>query len=241
MKRLSHLVLASVAASTLAACDTVSRFSGYGGTQPAVTVAQPVTPQPVRPLPQGDDVLAPEPVAPVRRQTLAAPGSDASGAGLPPLSDDDTGPLVAPGAATPPPLPGATRPVAGGTLEPPPGTPPRQVATLTPPKAPQVNTPRPPAPTPAPTSSRVVGAWNVSEQNGTSCRLNLSSAPFVDLSRASTSGCGPALARVNAWRLEGGEVVLYETGGSVAARLRGGGGSYNGAAVKTGAPVSINR
>jgi hypothetical protein len=240
MKRFSNFALAAMAASTLAACDTVSRFSGYGGTQPAVTVAQPVTPQTVRPVAPADDGLAADPVAPVRRQTLAAPGTTnpTDTPGLPPLEDDATGPLVAPGASTPPPLPGAPRPVAGGTLQP---APPQQVATLTPPRAPQVNTPRPPAPTPAPTSSRVVGAWKVAEQNGTSCKLNLSSAPFVDLSRASTSGCSPALARVNAWRLENGEVVLYETGGSVAARLRGGGGNYNGAAVKTGAPVTISR
>jgi Protease inhibitor Inh len=204
-----------------------------------VTVAQPLVTAPGRtvrePLPESPDLTAPDPVAPVQRQALGAPGAD----GLPPVDDDLDGNLVAPGAATAPPLPGAAQPVAGGSLQP--VAPNGQLATLTPPRAPQVQTARPPAPAAPPSSSRVVGSWKVAEQNGTNCKLNLSSAPFVDLSRASTSGCSPSLARVNAWRLEGSEVVLYETGGSVAARLRGGGGSFNGAAVKTGAPISINR
>ncbi len=232
--RIFSLVLLAGAAPLLGACDTISRFGGGG--QPApVAIGQPMPP-----VDAADDTLA-APVDPASRRPLPGPtnpGMEPSVDTGEQLGSDE--PLTAPGAAAP------GDDLAPGTPAISPGGP--QVAGLpddgVPPVEPPgttVATPRPPAPAAPTTTSRVVGSWKVSEQNGTSCRLALSSAPFVDLSRASTSGCSPALARVNAWKLDNGEIVLFETGGAVAARLRGGGGSFNGAAVKTGAPVSISR
>ena len=49
--------------------------------------------------------------------------------------------------------------------------------------------------------------------------------PALDLYRASASGCANQdLSRVNAWDYRDGEVYLYQTGGAVAARLRGSSG-----------------
>jgi hypothetical protein len=212
-------------APLLGACEGLSRF---GGSSPAAIA---VAPSATRPAPIDEPIAAPVPQA--TRRPLAAPGAPTTP--RTPLPGDEDGPLVAPGAATAddlsPAAPGVTPPLAPR---------PPQVAVANP-TAPAVATPRPPQPAVPPSASRVVGGWSVAEQNGTSCKLNLSSAPFVDLSRASTSGCSPALSRVNSWKLDGGEIVLYQSGGEVAARLRGSGSNFSGAAVKTGAPVRISR
>jgi hypothetical protein len=46
---------------------------------------------------------------------------------------------------------------------------------------------------------------------------------------------------VNAWDYRDGEVYLYQTGGSVAARLRGSSSSLSGVLAKSGAPLSLGR
>ncbi|HJW80029.1 MAG TPA: AprI/Inh family metalloprotease inhibitor, partial [Beijerinckiaceae bacterium] len=80
----------------------------------------------------------------------------------------------------------------------------------------------------APSRSSVVGSWNAREASG-SCRVQLSSAPALDLYRASASGCANRdLARVSAWDFRDGEVYLYQPGGAVAARLRPAAGSLDG-------------
>ena len=66
-------------------------------------------------------------------------------------------------------------------------------------------------------------------------------APALDLYRASASGCSGDLARVNAWDYRDGEVYLYQSGGTVAARLRGGGGGLSGVIAKSGAPLTLAR
>jgi hypothetical protein len=228
MQRSRSLIILAGLLPVLGACDSLSRFGGGGAAPSPVAIAQPDV------LQGGDSPLA-APVPSATRKALPAPSNPTTD---PVAGVDDTGPLVAPGAAAP------DDTLSPGTPSVEPGG--QQLAGLpadpsVPGGQPTVATPRPPQPATPPSSSRVVGGWKVAEQNGTACKLNLSSAPFVDLSRASTSGCGPALARVNAWKLDSGEIVLFETGGAVAARLRGGGGSYSGAAVKTGAPVTINR
>jgi hypothetical protein len=215
----------ALAIPALAACDSASRFTGIG--------QQPARPAAITPLPPP---VSPSPVAPVATRPLPPPGGEQRPA---PIDDFiDEGPTTAPGLspnapgdlAQRPALPdGPVSPDAVDGLAPPDGATRRPEPT------------QPPQPAAAPTTSRVVGGWRLAEQSGSSCRLTLSSAPFVDLSRASTSGCSPALAKVNAWKLENDEIVLFETGGSVAARLRQGGGGFNGAAVKTGAPISIAR
>lgn len=101
-----------------------------------------------------------------------------------------------------------------------------------------------PAPTPAapPSRTAMVGNWTARDASGGTCRVQLSSSPALDLYRASASGCSNQdLARVNAWDYRNGEVYLYQTGGSVAARLRGSSGSLTGVLAKSGAPLSMAR
>ena len=100
----------------------------------------------------------------------------------------------------------------------------------------------PPASAPAPASrTSMVGSWTAQVPGG-ACRVQLSSAPALDLYRASVASCSNQdLSRVNAWDYREGEVYLYQSGGAVAARLRGSSGSLNGALMKSGAPLSLTR
>jgi hypothetical protein len=92
----------------------------------------------------------------------------------------------------------------------------------------------------APSRSAFFGAWTAREAAGTSCRIQLSSAPALDLYRAAAAGCANKdLAAVTAWDYRDGEVYLYQRGGAVAARLRASGGSLDGVIAKSGAPVAL--
>jgi hypothetical protein len=148
-----------------------------------------------------------------------------------PLPEPDPVEAVPSGPVTAEPLP----PVAGGPIATGPvmsgGT---DVAALPPAAAPA------PAPSPAGRSS-LVGGWTASTGTGASCRVQLSSSPALDLYRASASGCGGDLGRINAWDYRDGEVYLYQQGGTVAARLRGGSGSLSGVIAKSGAPLTLAR
>ncbi len=100
------------------------------------------------------------------------------------------------------------------------------------------------APAPAPPASRtsMIGNWSVRDASGASCRVSLSSSPALDLYRASASGCSNQdLSRINAWDYRDGEVYLYQTGGAVAARLRGSSSALSGVLAKSGAPLSLSR
>ncbi|TXN58706.1 AprI/Inh family metalloprotease inhibitor, partial [Methylobacterium sp. WL2] len=103
----------------------------------------------------------------------------------------------------------------------------------------------PPAPPPpVVTSGRasVVGSWDARDATGGNCKVTLSSAPALDLYKASASGCpNKDLARVSAWDFRDGEVYLYQPGGTVAARLRQGGGALEGALTKSGASLALAR
>jgi hypothetical protein len=81
------------------------------------------------------------------------------------------------------------------------------------------------------------------ESAGNRCRITLSSAPKLDLYGAGTNGCkATELQRVNAWELSGSEVILYESGGAVVARLRqSGDGGFAGVSTRSGAPVSMSK
>lgn len=88
----------------------------------------------------------------------------------------------------------------------------------------------------------MVGNWSARDASGKSCRIQLSSTPALDLYRASASGCSNQdLSKVNAWDFRDGEVYLYQTGGSVAARLRGSSSGLSGVLAKSGAPLSLSR
>lgn len=157
-------------------------------------------------------VLTPEPVPAVPSGPIeAAPLAPIEGQPLPPVA----GAPMAPGMTTPP----------AGT----------DVAGLPPPAA---------APAPAAPASRtaMVGSWTARDASGGSCRIQLSSSPALDLYRASASGCSNQdLSKINAWDYRDGEVYLYQTGGSVAARLRGSSSSLSGVLAKSGAPLTLGR
>lgn len=159
-------------------------------------------------------IVTPDPVEAVPSAPVeAAPLAPIEGQPLPPVA----GAPMAPGMTTPP---------ASGT----------DVAALPPAAA--------PAPAPAAPSSRtaMVGNWTVRDASGASCRVQLSSSPALDLYKASASGCSNQdLSKVNAWDYRDGEVYLYQTGGSVAARLRGSSASLSGVIAKSGAPLSLSR
>jgi hypothetical protein len=90
--------------------------------------------------------------------------------------------------------------------------------------------------------SAAVGAWMARDAAGGSCRVQLSSAPALDLYKATASGCSNKdLARVTAWDFRDGEVYLYQPGGAVAARLRSSSGSLQGVLAKSGAPLTLSR
>ncbi|MBB3016998.1 hypothetical protein FHR70_000038 [Microvirga lupini] len=153
----------------------------------------------------------------------------------PPVEAVPSGPIE---AAPLPPVAGAPLPTdpmappAGGT----------DIAGLPPaPPPPTVAAPAPAA-APAPSSrTAMVGNWSA-QTSGGSCRIQLSSSPSLDLYRATASGCSNQdLSRVNAWDYRDGEVYLYQTGGAVAARLRGSSGSLSGVLAKSGAPLSLSR
>lgn len=151
-------------------------------------------------------------------------------------------------ASLPPPVyPGSTGPVAADA--PPPSGGNVTVSELPPPASGSGSTPapqqpdrivetRPSAPR-ASSGSSLVGTWNAKDGTGASCRMTLSSAPALDLNKASASGCANRdLARVNAWKQDGGEIYLYAAG-TVVARLPA--GSMNGVITRSGAPVSLSR
>jgi hypothetical protein len=105
-----------------------------------------------------------------------------------------------------------------------------------------VTPPPPPPPVVATGRSSVVGSWNAKDATGGSCKVSLSSAPALDLYKASAAGCpNKDLAKVTAWDYRDGEVYLYQAGGTVAARLRQGGSALDGALTKSGASLALVR
>lgn len=163
--------------------------------------------------------------APMPDPVEAVPSGPVESAPLAPIE----GQALPPIAGAPAPLGPGLTPSAGGT----------DLAGL-PPAPPPVTAPVAPA---APASrTAVVGNWSVRDASGNSCRIQLSSSPALDLYRASASGCSNQdLSKVNAWDFRDGEVYLYQTGGSVAARLRGSPSALSGVLAKSGAPLSLSR
>jgi hypothetical protein len=217
----------------LAGCESSGRFTDFGGGRQAV--APPPPPpraQTFTPAPTGRVDSTPLPPvgggANPNLPQLPPPGPGGVGAspGLPPIGSsvpiDPEPPVRAPRPSPPPVSEPATPPA-----------PPPQVAAR-PDPAPQASG--------APTRTSVTGNWRAREASGSNCRVTLSSTPTLDLYKASTSGCqSRELQRVSAWELRGDEVYLYEQGGGVAARLKQAGGSFEGTAAKTGAPVSLSK
>lgn len=209
----------------LTACAGSQRFTGPvgGGTaygQPSLPSVPPVTSEPVISEP-----LPPPGGYPVTAAPPGAPGASP----LPPPQQQDTffnpqaGAQASQPAAPAAPADGGVPPLRGSG---------GQVATL------GAGTPTPARPS----RDSVVGNWTAKEATGGSCRVQLSSAPALDLYRANASGCSNRdLQRITAWDYRDGEVYLYQQGGSVVARLRTGAGGMEGAITKSGAGLSLSR
>ena len=195
-----------------------------------------------RPVPSTIPALAAILVLPAALGACASGRFDGPGArtSRPQVALDQTVPSVPSGAVTraphaPPPGVAEAPPPPGGA-----GVGAGVVAA-----APPIVVEPPPAPPPPPVvatgRSAVVGAWTATDASG-SCRVSLSSAPALDLYKATTSGCGNRdLSKVSAWDFRDGEVYLYQPGGTVTARLRQAGGSLDGALSKSGATLSLAR
>ena len=227
MTALKFLAL-TLAGLTLAACETSQRFSGapFGGSgrfnppraaAPERVIAAPA-PQ-VESAPLGAPVInTPPAIDPLSPQ---AQGSVI----IPPSSQPEARPPVDQRAAdsgVPPEL--RARPPAGG----------QQTASLP---------DQSPAPAAQPTRTGVTGNWTLTEGAGGKCRLLLSSAPVLDLSKASSNGCqSREMQRISSWELRGNDIYLYESGGAVAGRLQQAGqGRFSGASAKSGAPITLSK
>lgn len=152
-------------------------------------------------------------------------------------------PGVAPAEPTVSSIPSGS--VTAEPLAPPPGGGRPQAAEVMPgaPQPTEVLGTNPGAGPPAGSSrSSAIGGWTAREASGSTCRVNLSSTPSLDLYRANAAGCANKdLARITAWDFKEGEVYLYQPGGAVAARLRAGDGGLNGVLSKSGAPLALTR
>lgn len=210
----------------LTACAGSQRFTGPvgGGTaygQPSLAPVPAVPSEPVISEP-----LPPPGGYPVTSAPPGAPGAST----LPPPQQQD--PFYNPQAGAQPSQQAAPATPADGGVPPLRGSG-GQVATLGAGAAPAA---------PRQTRDSVVGSWTAKEATGGSCRVQLSSAPALDLYRANASGCSNRdLQRITAWDYRDGEVYLYQQGGSVVARLRTGAGGMEGAITKSGAGLSLSR
>jgi hypothetical protein len=142
-----------------------------------------------------------------------------------------------------PPLggPGAVGPMGAGPLPGEIAAPSNQIASLPPAAQPVSPSAAPPVAAPSGRSS-LVGNWTAKDASGASCRVQLSSAPALDLYRASAPSCSNKdLSKITAWDYRDGEIYLYQSGGAVAARLRGAGGSLDGVMSKSGAPLTLSK
>lgn len=241
----ARVALALPVLLSVAACESSSRLGSMlpgsgGGYAPPPRVSQRAAPAPLTPAPIGDVQTSDLSGGSVASSSLPPPSSSPSPSMLP-----RSGGLSAPGnfgssgaPIDPPPAPSVPSSPSSPTYYPAGSGPAGAAPSGANPTPPRVAT----APSAPASRTSVVGNWSVSEAQGSSCRITLSSAPKLDLYGAGTSGCQTKeLQRVNAWELSGSELLLYEPGGGVVARLRQGGSGYAGATARTGAPVSLSK
>lgn len=209
-------VLTAVSLSLLAAGCSSARFGPAPA--PMAAVAAPRGPAVVYNDPATAPLAPAAPAAPIRSEPLAPIGGTAA---APPAGSTMTGP-------------GAGAVAAGGQVIDPsynPSSSPGPVARLEEPK-------------PAVPAGRLaaVGSWRAKDATGGTCRVQLSSAPALDLYKASASGCANKdLSRLTAWDNRDGEIYLYQAGGTVLARLRPGGSGYEGMLTKSSASLSLSK
>ena len=228
---ITRIFVLALAGLSLAGCETSQRFGGPGfgsarlgppprAAGPDRVIAAPA-PQ-VETAPLGSPIInTPPPIDPL--SPGAGAGLTVPAAPFPAQAQPSPADLRAADAGVPPEL--RQRPPSG-----------QQTASLPPPSS-------APSPASAPTRSGVTGNWTLTEGAGGKCRVLLSSAPVLDLSKASSTGCGSReMQRISAWELRGSDIYLYEPGGAVAGRLQQSGqGRFAGAAAKTGAPITLSK
>jgi hypothetical protein len=94
---------------------------------------------------------------------------------------------------------------------------------------------------PAARFTSLTGAWKIQENGSNSCRLQLSSVSTLDLYKASSTRCTSAtLQDVNAWNVEGGDLVLFSRG-RIVSRLRGGNSTFFGTLEGSGTAIRLTR
>jgi hypothetical protein len=88
----------------------------------------------------------------------------------------------------------------------------------------------------------VMGGWTAQDSTGARCKVQLSSSPAIDLYKASSSGCSnKELSKITAWNQQDGEIYLYQSGGTIAARLRPSDSGYEGVMTKSSAALRLSR
>jgi Protease inhibitor Inh len=225
-----HRILLLTLALSLAGCEGASRFGDFS--RPSASAAT----QPLPPPRQ--QTFTPAPTSRVESSSLpplrpATPGAQAGVSPQPGLPPAGSSVPIDPPAEQPVSPPSEQRPIERVAPPPPAQERPAQTAAR-PEPAPRQESP--------PTRTSVTGNWSAREASGGACKVTLSTTPTLDLYKASSAGCKTReMQRVTAWELRGEEIYLYETGGSVAARLRKNGSNYEGASAKTGAPITMSK
>lgn len=89
-------------------------------------------------------------------------------------------------------------------------------------------------------ASSYAGTWNA-KVGGSSCRVQLSSVPSLDLYKASTQGCThEAMRSVNGWSFRENQVILFSRG-QIIARLSGAEAALSGTLNGYGSGISMSR
>lgn len=155
-----------------------------------------------------------------------------------PLPATPTAPVTQ-GALQPlPPAPGATpAPVAGQPVDPnapgAPGAPvttPSKVAEVAPDKGQPVG------------RTELLGGWRLASGSD-NCQLFMNLTSWAGGYRAISKGCNsPELSKISAWDLQGKQVTLKGSDGSVVATLNSAGGErFSGSTVSSKQPISLSR
>ncbi|WP_195904239.1 AprI/Inh family metalloprotease inhibitor [Microvirga lotononidis] len=94
--------------------------------------------------------------------------------------------------------------------------------------------------TPSQRATSYAGTWNVSV-GATSCKVQLTSVPSLDLYKASTQGCkDEAVRSVNGWSFRENQVILFSRG-TVVGRLSGAEAALSGTLSGSGSEIRMSR
>jgi len=89
-------------------------------------------------------------------------------------------------------------------------------------------------------ASSYAGTWNA-KVGASSCKVQLSSVPSLDLYKASTQGCThEAVRSINGWSFRENQVILFSRG-QLVARLSGAEAALTGTLNSSGSEISMSR